>query len=187
MNCIKCKNSIPERRVKLGYKECVNCSTVESYSCVDVVYHKTGNTLEIVDKETATRINKLARRSGFGVMRGIVSSKSRGSELSLSVPKYEEPIIETQEKFNQVGEDAAKVLDEQGIDQAVNYVAKSYGSRLISANQMKNLCSILYKLNEDIKKQPVKLTHNPYAKSEPRFEKSEIPDDINWAFRNWKK
>ena len=187
MNCIRCKNSIPERRAKLGYKECVNCSTVESYSCVDIVYHKTGNTLEIVDKETATRINKLARRSGFGVMRGIVSSKSRGSELSLSIPKYEEPIIETQENFNQVGESATNILDEQGIEYAIKHVVQAHAARIISLSQMKSLCSILHKLSSDIKKQPVKLSHNPYAKSEPRFEKSEVSDDINWVFRNWKK
>lgn len=187
MKCTKCKNSIPERRANLGYKECTSCSTVESYSCIDVVYHKTGNTLEIVDKETAARINKLARRSGFGVMRGIIGSKSKGAELSLSVPKFEEPIIETQENFNQVGESATNILDEQGIEHAIKYVASAHSLRTISLSQVNKLCSILHKLSSDIKKQPVKLSHNPYAKSEPRFEKSEVSDDVKWAFRNWKK
>jgi hypothetical protein len=187
MKCTKCKNSIPERRANLGYKECINCSTIESYSCIDVVYHKTGNTLEIVDKETAARINKLAHRSGFGVMRGIIGSKSRGSEFSLSVPKFEEPIIETQENFNIVGESATNILDEQGIEHAIKYITSAYSLRTISLSQMNKLYSILHKLNSDIKKPPVKLSHNPYARSEPRFEKSEVSDDVNWVFRNWKK
>ena len=73
MQCNKCKSEIPAKRVELGYKVCVKCSTVESYGCVDIVYHKTGNTVQPVDKRTAELINKASRRSGFGVMRGMLA------------------------------------------------------------------------------------------------------------------
>ena len=93
----------------------------------------------------------------------------------------------TQENFNQVGESATNILDEQGIEHAIKYVASAHSLRTIRLSQVNKLCSILHKLSSDIKKQPVKLSHNPYAKSEPRFEKSEVSNDVKWAFRNWKK
>ena len=43
MKCIKCKDKINARRLKAlpQTKVCVNCSTAEAVSCVDVIYHKT--------------------------------------------------------------------------------------------------------------------------------------------------
>ena len=35
---------------------------------VDVVYHKTGNTIEITTGEVADSVRKLSRRRGFGTM-----------------------------------------------------------------------------------------------------------------------
>ena len=42
MKC-KCKDIIPQGRVRLGFKVCVKCSTVERYGCAPVINHKTGN------------------------------------------------------------------------------------------------------------------------------------------------
>ena len=68
MNCTKCNNIIPAGRVKLGYKICVNCSTVEQYGCAPITYHKTGNSIQIMSASDATRIAKLTRRKGYGTM-----------------------------------------------------------------------------------------------------------------------
>ena len=46
MNCKKCNSEIPKKRIDLGYTTCIDCSTVEQYGCVDIVYHKTGNTVQ---------------------------------------------------------------------------------------------------------------------------------------------
>ena len=70
MNCIKCNTIIPEQRVKLGYKVCVQCSTVEQYGCVPITYHKTGNSIQIMSSSDAARIAKLTRRKGYGTMLG---------------------------------------------------------------------------------------------------------------------
>ena len=67
MKC-KCKNNIPEGRVRLGFKVCVECSTVERYGCAPVMNHKTGNTIQIMSQEDARRIAKLTRRRGYGTM-----------------------------------------------------------------------------------------------------------------------
>ena len=70
MNCIKCNAIIPKQRVKLGYKVCVQCSTVEQYGCVPITYHKTGNSIQIMSSSDAARIAKLTRRKGYGTMLG---------------------------------------------------------------------------------------------------------------------
>ncbi len=71
MNCIKCNTIIPAGRVNLvnlGYKTCVNCSTVEQYGCAPITYHKTGNSIQIMSASDAARVAKLTRRKGYGTM-----------------------------------------------------------------------------------------------------------------------
>ena len=67
MKC-KCNNIIPEGRVKLGYKVCVQCSTVEQYGCAPITFHKTGNSIQIMSSKDAATIAKLTRRKGYGTM-----------------------------------------------------------------------------------------------------------------------
>ena len=75
MKC-KCGSVIPEVRVNMGYSECVGCSSVERVGVVDVVYHKTGNTIEITTGEVADSVRKLSRRRGFGTMTCMGGKKS---------------------------------------------------------------------------------------------------------------
>ena len=69
MKC-KCNNIIPQGRVNLGYKTCVNCSTTEKYGCIPITYHKTGNTIQIMSQSDAAHIAKATRRRGYGTMLG---------------------------------------------------------------------------------------------------------------------
>ena len=64
----KCKNIIPDGRVKLGYKVCVNCSTTKRYGCAPLINHKTGNSIQIMSSSDAAIIAKLTRRRGYGTM-----------------------------------------------------------------------------------------------------------------------
>ena len=67
MKC-KCENIIPNRRVVLGYKVCVNCSTTERYGCAPLINHKTGNSIQIMSSSDAAKIAKMTRRRGYGTM-----------------------------------------------------------------------------------------------------------------------
>jgi len=60
MKCTQCSNPIPKQRLKAlpHTKVCVECSTEDAKGAVDIVYHKTGNTIQIMDKESADAINK---------------------------------------------------------------------------------------------------------------------------------
>ena len=70
MKC-KCNKTIPKARINLGYNTCVDCSTVKPYGCVNITYHKTGNTIQITSQDVANKLRKLSARSGYGIMRGI--------------------------------------------------------------------------------------------------------------------
>ena len=67
MKC-KCQNIIPNGRVILGYKVCVNCSDTEPYGCAPLISHKTGNSIQIMSSSDAAIIAKLTRRRGYGTM-----------------------------------------------------------------------------------------------------------------------
>ena len=69
MKC-KCNTAIPEGRLRLGYKVCVDCSTVERYGCAPLINHKTGNTIQIMSQSDAAKIAKMTRRRGYGTMLG---------------------------------------------------------------------------------------------------------------------
>ena len=64
----KCKNIIPNVRVNLGYKTCVECSTVEQYGCAPLINHKTGNSIQIMSQSDAAKIAKMTQRRVYGTM-----------------------------------------------------------------------------------------------------------------------
>ena len=64
----KCGEVIPQGRLDLGYKVCVNCSSVEQYGCAPLIYHKTGNSIQIMSMSDSRKIGKLTQRRGYGTM-----------------------------------------------------------------------------------------------------------------------
>ena len=70
LQCNCCDSLIPQGRVDLGYKPCVNCSTTEQYGCIPITYHKTGNTIQIMSQSDAAHIARATRRRGYGTMLG---------------------------------------------------------------------------------------------------------------------
>ena len=69
--CIKCLGPMPEGRLDIGYKVCVNCSTTQAYSCIAITNHKTGNNIQIGDQATAAAFRKATQRKGYGIMAGV--------------------------------------------------------------------------------------------------------------------
>ena len=73
---MKCNHNIPQARLDLGYKVCVNCSTEEKLGCIDTIHHKTGNTIQVMSHEDAEKANKLTKRAGFGILRSMASGST---------------------------------------------------------------------------------------------------------------
>ena len=60
----KCKPGVkvPQARLDMGYKTCVECSTTQTYSYVPIIEHKTGNTIQIVSQEVSASVHRAWRR-----------------------------------------------------------------------------------------------------------------------------
>ena len=176
MNCTKCKNRIPDQRLKIlpNTKVCTECSDVEAVAAVDIVYHKTGNTIQIMDKESADSINKAARRSGFGSLRSMKGG-SGGSESKVKLGSSGfVPRKPTQEDFEKVGEEMMSLIDWESRDLIIKYLDLKLENRTISAVHYRKLRTIL----NQFKPEEVVTTI--------KRKEIEISEDIQWAFSNWK-
>lgn len=143
MKCKSCSKQLPQKRIELGFNHCVGCSTVETYGTVDITYHKTGNTVQHVDKETARNINKKARRNTYGSNLGTIKSGGheefrRKIEVGCSTA-----FIGSQETYNRVGEEAMFKLDLLGLDKALDYIKRKHDSLSINTQQYNKLKQIL--------------------------------------------
>ena len=178
MNCIKCKEKIDDRRIKAlpQTKVCVNCSTTEAVSCVDITYHKTGNTIQIMDKESADKINKMAKRSGFGIMAGMKGGSGGGSSKTTTLGNSSAKILRVPTKYDY--QSALKGLGEwietEDRELCLKYVQEQYESRKINSKHCFWLNTVIDKLL-------------PKQAEEKHIEKEEVIDEeIQYAFRNWK-
>ena len=61
MKC-KCRNIIPSGRLQLGYKTCVECSTVEKHSYIPIIENKQIQELQIVSPSLSALVHKSWRR-----------------------------------------------------------------------------------------------------------------------------
>jgi hypothetical protein len=174
MNCTKCKEDIDSRRLKAlpQTKVCVNCSTEEYVSCVDVIYHKTGNTIQIMDKESADKIKKLSRRSGFGIMAGMKGGSGGGTSSKVlgNVTVFRIP---TEEDYQDVLKRLGEMLDFASREKCLKYVERQYESKLISSKHLFNLKTIIDTLL-------------PLPKKEVVIIDDTLDEEVTHAFRNWK-
>ena len=133
---------MPEKRVELGYFECVTCSTTDSYGFVNIVNHKTGNTVQTMPKEQAEAINKIGERKRFGtVLKG--GSKSDSYNPKHTKHKVSMVVIGSEKLFEKVGEEALYLLETKGFDTASLYVDKEVKDYVISGSQAFQLRQIM--------------------------------------------
>jgi hypothetical protein len=189
MKC-RCGSEIPERRVNLGYTECVNCSKVEQVGCIDIVYHKTGNTIQITDKETAEKMRQLSRRTGFGTLRGMKpgpksdtynpKGKIRGSNL-MARAVFPDP-----KRFEEAGAVAWDILEREGFDAAMKWLQKKIDELWLTPVQVGKIRAILSVMQP---KEPEPTPEKPkwYSKLEPKQPKPEVDEDISDIFKYWKR
>ena len=84
----KCGNAIPKKRVELGYKKCVTCSTEKKWSGHLVVHHKTGNNYDVIkDPETAAKMASMSNRNGFGSNRRAIAKEGVDTKKKVAPPE----------------------------------------------------------------------------------------------------
>ncbi len=134
----------------MGYKVCVECSTTEKYGCIDIIYHKTGNTIEILDAEDARKMKKLSQRRGFGSLRalGAGSSETVKGEIKIGASNA---FVGSQKSFEREGERAMLFLETFGIQKALESIESAKKSSRISIDQVVRLKRIITLLSPEEK------------------------------------
>ena len=174
MKCIKCKDKINAKRLKAlpQTKVCVSCSTTEAVGCVDITYHKTGNTIQIMDKESADKINKLAKRSGFGIMAGMKGGSGGGSSTKTlgSVKVWRVP---TEDDYQGALKKIGELIDLGCRERCLKYAEDQYNSKLINSKHLFNLKTIINTLL-------------PKPEKVVTYRDENVDEEVTHAFRNWK-
>jgi hypothetical protein len=176
IKCKICREPIPEGRLKAlpNTVHCSGCSREEAVGCVDIVYHKTGNTIQVMPKEQADAVNKAAKRSGFGTLTSMKGGSGGGEKRG----RYEHqvPFIRrsTQEDFELCGSRMMAWVDLGNKKRALADIEDSLRSRLISPAQARQLRALL----DQMMPEPVE--------SRPDVREGVLDQETQWAFKNWK-
>ena len=175
MNCIHCKTEIPNQRLQAlpNTKTCTECSTIEQVGCVDICYHKTGNTIQVMDKESAAKINKLSQRAGYGIMRGLRGGSTPKSTTKITGNSGRVMRMPTRQDFENAGKRVMDILELKDKDSAIKYIDEVLESRMISGSHHRQLKEIVN-------------TFMPDPVVEYSVKETVIDEEIQFAFRNWK-
>lgn len=141
--CKSCRCEIPQKRADLGYVECVQCSTTEKYGFVNIINHKTGNTIQTMKKEQADAINKIGDRKRFGT---VLRSGSKSTTYNPKNIKHGGCSVYhygSEAMFNSVGERAMIALETKGLKDALAIVQKRLTESVIDKFQASKLRQML--------------------------------------------
>ena len=139
MKC-KCNQEIPAGRIQLGYRTCVECSTESARACVDIIYHKTGNTIQQCSKEQAEAIRRVSRRSGFGASAGMRAGGERPMKVQLTRrPMPALARVATQEELDVIGSEYITRLETSTKPAADKFLASKVTGFVITKAQARHI------------------------------------------------
>lgn len=154
--CKKCHEEYSMKRKLLGYLECVNCSETPKVSGVQITYHKTGNTIQVVkDPEVAAEFVAKSTRSGFGALKGMTGSWKRPVREVNIEPRKVKPCIRvyssiiskkkivTNYSDEEVGPVILDILQNEGKDEAIKKLEQEFQSLRLSPEWRKRLLFII--------------------------------------------
>jgi hypothetical protein len=141
---MKCNHNIPQARLDLGYKVCIECSTEEKLGCIDTIHHKTGNTIQVMSREDAEKANKLTKRAGFGILRSMSNGSSQ--RKSNMITGCSTTYVGNDVMFEQVGKTYIDYLE---VDEEIakRYLDRALNNLEISQLQYNKIKLICYNLN----------------------------------------
>ena len=158
-NCSKCDTKMPDERVHLGYRECVECSSVEPYSAHVVYPHKTGAFVQPVSAETKKSLDRLDRRA---VKVGGKINAPKAREWKMPEPKpqpqpqpKQQKIIRNQVNFNVSFKQTIDTYKQKGYMVTVNYLKQLYRKRkitLMTKTQLVNTLTSIHMLDRKTRK-----------------------------------
>ena len=157
-NCRKCDTKIGDERFHLGYKECVECSSVEPYSAHVVYPHKTGAFVQPVSKETKKNLQRLDRRA-VKVGGKINAPQAREWKMPEPKPKVEprpqQKVYYNQVSFNDSFKQTIDTYKQKGYVVTLNYLKQLFNKNRITMttkNQLVNTLTSIHMLNRKDRK-----------------------------------
>jgi len=173
MNCKKCNETIPQGRVDLGYSVCVECSEVERYGCVDIVHHKTGNTIQVLPKHEAEQAHKLTQRTGFGTLRSLRSGKAHKEKRVLG-KCCSNAFIGSEKSFEDVGKQCMLWIELEDYERVIKTLDRAKTKSDISNDQYNRLLRIMKEFMPKKENKVEKKTIKP------------VDEEIDNVFKNWR-
>ena len=158
-NCSKCNTKIPDERVHLGYRECVECSSVEPYSAHVVYPHKTGAFVQPVSSETKKSLDRLDRRA---VKVGGKMSSSKAREWKDVVPqpkpqpKPQQKVFYNHQTFSDCFVGCKNTYIKYGYTKTIQHVKKLYKQNkinLMTRTELTNFLTSIHVMNRKERKQ----------------------------------
>ena len=158
--CIKCDTTMPDERVHLGYRECVDCSSVEPYSAHVVYPHKTGAYVQPVSSETKKNLDRLDRRAVK--VGGKMSAPTNVKEWTMPEPKPQpkpkprQQVYRNQVNFNDSFKPTIDTYKKKGYVVTLNYLKQLFNKNKITMttkNQLVNTLTSIHMLNRKERKQ----------------------------------
>ena len=148
MNCKTCQEPIHPNRLKAlpHTTTCVNCSDVQGVACVDIVYHKTGNTIQIMDKESAKVINKASKRTGFGSLKALKGGSGGDGLKNVKTGIYKMRIPPNLNDFEKVGEEVMKFVEFKEKEDAIEHLRIAFDKGRVNFAQQNQLLAIINEL-----------------------------------------
>ena len=145
-NCSKCDTKIADERFHLGYKECVECSSIEPYSAHVVYPHKTGAYVQPVSSSIKKDLDRLDRRA---VKVGGKMSAPNVKEWTMPEPK---PITESKPQrkvyynhtsFSNSFKQTIDTYKRKGYVVTLNYLKQLFKKNKITMQTKNNLVNTL--------------------------------------------
>ena len=148
-NCSKCNTKIPDERIHLGYRECVECSSVEPYSAHTVYPHKTGAFVQPVSSETKKSLDRLDRRAVK--VGGKMSAPTNVKEWKMPEPKQvvkpkptrRQQLHTNQVNFNDSYGPTIDTYKRKGYIVTLNYLKQLFRKNKITMQTKNNLVNTL--------------------------------------------
>ena len=157
-NCRKCDTKIGDERFHLGYKECVECSSVEPYSAHVVYPHKTGAFVQPVSKETKKNLQRLDRRA-VKVGGKINAPQAREWKMPEPKPKVEprqqQKVYYNHTSFSDSFKQCIDTYKQKGYVVTLNYLKQLFNKNRITMttkNQLVNTLTSIHMLNRKDRK-----------------------------------
>ena len=145
-NCVKCDATMPDERVHLGYRECVECSSIEPYSAHVVYPHKTGAFVQPVSSETKKNLDRLDRRA-VKVGGKINAPKAREWKDVVPQPKPkpkpQPKVFYNHQTFSDCFTGCKDTYIKYGYSKTVNHIKKLYKDNKINLMTRTDLISFL--------------------------------------------